>query len=82
MLKQVQHDGGLNGAPASDEIPDQHDDADHEQQVNEASGNVKCEEAEGPQDQQDNRDRQKHGFSSIGVARVTVDWRARSNAAD
>jgi hypothetical protein len=66
-------------SPARDEIPDEDDDADDEQEMDETAGDVKCKEAERPEDQQDDRDRQKHGVSLLGIARVTVELRARSN---
>ena len=43
-----------------DEVPDQNDDTDHQQQVNEAAGDVEGEKAQRPQDEQDDGDCQEH----------------------
>src|SRR5689334_22852908 len=63
----------LDRAAAGDEVPDQHDDADDQQQVNEAASDMKSEEAQRPQDEQNDGNRQEHFHSSlVGYGSVTT----------
>src|SRR5437016_13918590 len=52
----------LDCPAAGDEVPDQHDDADHQQDMDQRAGGMEREETERPQNEQDDRDGEKHAF--------------------
>jgi hypothetical protein len=54
-----------SGGTASEEMHDEHHDTDYEQDVNDASGNVKGEEPEQPENDENCGYQCKHGFELL-----------------
>ena len=50
---------------ALEEVPDDGDDRDDEKKVNQSTNNWKYEETEGPEDDENNRDREEHGSPEV-----------------
>src|SRR6266852_2356990 len=50
----------LERTPARDELNDQHDQSNHEQEVNESTQRVGADQTQEPEDEEDNEDSPKH----------------------
>jgi hypothetical protein len=72
----------LHSSPG-DQLEDDHDDCDHQQQVDEPAADMKRNKAEQPEDEEDDRDGPKHGdsFLTAGDLTTCVGWSsAKQNA--
>jgi hypothetical protein len=66
-------------AATADEIQDQYDDSDDEKDVNQPARDVKRQETEGPQNQQNDRNSEKHNAFLLWFAPVTDEIEQRSD---
>jgi hypothetical protein len=67
------------GAAAADEVQDENDDPDNEKDMNQPARDVKGQKTEGPQNQQNDRNRKKHDAFLLWFARETDEIDRRSD---
>ena len=73
----------LDRSASGDKVPDQNDNADDQQDMDETAGNVECEEAQRPENQDDDGNCKKHCAPLLWLMRngsVTVQERGGSVA--